>query len=496
MTRRLKSRNGQKAIDMNTNGIKIAKRLLIAIVILGLCGTVLYLLWIGGAFLPRWITWEEGSFQDTSGNYEILVQNKIISVTYQDSEIWTSPKGVLVQKALSCDIDHDDRDELLLLCWKQGRFGKHKPFWVEKDERKWSQHIFVYEYNDDAVRPKWMSSYIGQDVVQMTDNGKEAPFKRLWLMDLDGTVTSWFWDSWGFTREDTDISFVAFGDLIAHEPIYRYGLSEGNFDFLFENVKNIIDKSDIAVINQETPLTNNPDMYGDYPRFGTPVGVGEAIVDAGFDAVTCATNHALDRGVDGVRFTRDYFAENDVACLGIQSEEQRDAHEVIVRNGVRFAMLNYTYGTNGIALPGNSPNLVHLLTDEDKVRKDIEKARSDADFVIVFAHWGTEDAEQVDVFQEKWTQIFLDSGVDVVIGTHPHALQPYEVLTDDTGHKMLIYYSIGNFVSAQPEKTSTKGGMAAFTVSLTSDGYQITEYSLHPLTITWLEGGKYTVMQE
>ena len=144
--RQLKSRNGQKAIDMNTNGIKIAKRLVIAIVILGICGAVLYLLWIEGAFLPRWITWEEGSLQDTSGNYEILVENKMISVIYQDSEIWTSPKGVLVQKALSCDIDRDDQDELLLLCWKQGRFGKHKPFWVEKDERKWSQHIFVYEY--------------------------------------------------------------------------------------------------------------------------------------------------------------------------------------------------------------------------------------------------------------------------------------------------------------------------------------------------------------
>ena len=496
MMRQSKSLHGQKAIDMNKNGIKIAKRLLIAIIILGLCSAVFYLLWIRGAFLPQWITWEEGILQDTSGNYEILVENKTICVTYQDSEIWTSPRGVLVQKALSCDIDRDDQDELLLLCWKQGRFGKHKPFWVEKDERKWSQHIFVYEYSGDAIRPKWMSSYIGQDVVQMTDNGKEAPFKRLWLTDLDGTVTSWFWDSWGFTKEDTDISFVAFGDLIAHEPIYRYGLHEGDFDFLFENVKDIIDKSDISVINQETPLTDNPAMYGDYPRFGTPVGVGEAIVDAGFDVVTCATNHVLDRGVDGVRFTRDFFEENGVTCLGIQSEEQIDVYQTIARNGVRFAMLNYTYGTNGIALPKDSEDLVYLLTDEEQVRKDIEKARSDADFVIVFTHWGTENSEQTDAFQEKWTKVFLESGVDVVIGTHPHALQPYEVLADDTGHKMLVYYSIGNFVSAQPEKTCIKGGMAAFTVSLTSDGYQITEYSLQPLTITWQKGGKVTVMQE
>lgn len=112
--------------------------------------------------------------------------------------------------------------------------------------------------------------------------------------------------------------------------------------------------------------------------------------------------------------------------------------------------------------------------------------------MIVFAHWGTEYSQEPDEFQKKWAQLFLECGVDVVIGTHPHCLQPYEVLTDAGGHEMLIYYSIGNYISAQPKQSCVKGGMAEFAVSLTTEGYQITEPDLKPLSITW-EDGKYRV---
>ncbi|MBO5145284.1 MAG: CapA family protein [Lachnospiraceae bacterium] len=459
-------------------------------------GALCYLLWNNGAFLPRWIVWESRELCDRSGAYEISLEHKTVRVVYEDSVIWTSPDGVKVQQALSCDIDNDHQDELILLCWKIGRYGSRKPFWVEKDEKKWSQHIFVYEYNRSEIQPKWMSSYIGQDVVNMAENGKDAPFTRLWLTDSDQQVSSWFWDSWGFTKENTDISFVAFGDLLAHEPIYRYGLlQDETFSFLFENFREIIAESDIAVINQETPLTDNPAAYSDYPRFGTPVNIGQAIAAADFDAVTCATNHALDQGADGVSFTKHFFDSNHVTCLGIQSEEETDdkPYEILTRKGVRFALLNYTYGTNGIPIPSENPSMVHLLEDESKIRNDIEKAGLDADFVIVFVHWGTEYSSQIDASQQKWTQVFLESKADVVIGTHPHVLQPYEMLTDDTGHQMLVYYSIGNFISAQPEKSCIKGGMARFTISLTPSGYQISEYSLQPLEITWQGKGKYMV---
>lgn len=457
-------------------------------------GAVLYLLWNSGAFLPGWIRWDAGECWDTSGNYKIELSHRAVSVSFQGRNIWNSPEGVKVQKALSCDIDQDQEDELVLLCWKKGRYGKDRPFWVDSDEKGWSQHLFVYEYGEDEVRPKWMSSYIGLDAADIRADNLVSPAHHLWLLGTDGKMSSFVWDSWGFVKEDTDISFVALGDNLIHEPIYRYGLQkEGNFDYLFENFKDIIAKSDVAVINQETPLTNQPSMYGDYPRFGTPVQVGESIVNAGFDVVTCATNHALDRGADGVGFTKEFFTSHGIRCLGIQAQEEKEErpYEILTRKGVRFAMFNYTYGTNGIRLPEGNPYIVHLLTDEAKVREDIDRARSEADLVIIFVHWGTECASQTDEFQQKWAQVFLESKADVVIGTHPHVIQSVEVLEDEDGHEMLIYYSIGNFVSAQSEKSCTKGAMAEFTVSLGPEGYHIAEYSLQPLTITWQEGGKY-----
>ena len=452
--------------------------------------------------IPDWVMWEESVFADSTGQYEVSLRGKTIQVkSFVDAGkdmndvndtrvIWTSPDAVRVQKALSCDIDNDGADELVLLCWKKGRYGEHKPFWVDQDEASWSQHLFVYEYQAEKISPKWMSSYIGQDVADMISNGKQAPHICLWFRSPDDEMSSWKWDSWGFTKLDTQITFVAFGDLLVHEPIYRYGLQNGgSFDYLFENV--------------------------------------QAVVDEGFDVVTCATNHALDRGAEGVDFTKRFFEDNQVACLGIQAagEIEDQPYVVIWRKGVSFALLNYTYGTNGIRMPEGNPNMVHLFPDgkfsdgelpdrklpdgefsdgelpdeefqDNKLRKVIAQAKSEADLVIVFAHWGTEYAQETDAFQQRWTQVFLESGVDVVVGTHPHVLQPYEMLTADDGHRMLVYYSIGNFISAQPEKRCVRGGMAEFTVSLTPAGYQVTEYGLQPLAIEWSPGGKYVAVPE
>lgn len=468
------------------------------VVMASMCiGAVLYLLWRGGAFLPRWVVWESGTFCDASGQFEMTLSHHKVRVRQNGSVIWTSPKGLRVQQALLCDIDNDRQDELVLLCWRIGRYGRSKPFWVEENERKWSQHIAVYEYSEGNVRTKWMSSDNGFEVQEIAGISRtigERPQNRLLLTDRVGKATCWFWDSWGFTKEMTEVSFAIFGDNLIHEPIYQYGLAQEDFSFLYENITGVIGESDITVLNQETPLTDNPAKYGDYPSFGTPVQVGEAISDAGFDVVTCATNHALDRGLEGIDFTKTFFEDNGIACLGIQTpgDEQYQPYDTVVRNGVRFALLNYTYGMNGTALPKEYPYAVHLLKEE-QVRSDIEMAKADSDFVIVFVHWGTEYEEQPDALQRQWTQTFLESGADVTVGTHPHTLQPYEMLEGKDGHKMLVYYSIGNYISAQSEKSCVKGGMAHFTVSLTADGYQITEYGLKPLAITWEENRKCTV---
>lgn len=483
------------------NGKKSRRRILPAAVIAAVAAVtvagvfgILHILSRQGIILPRWIRWESRIISDSGGHYEITLEDRAVRVNRDGLEIWTSPEGVKVQDVLSGDIDNDGGDELILLCWKRGRYGKYRPIWVEEDEKNWSQHIFVYEYADGEIRPKWMSSYIGQDVAAMSHNGEKAPRCRLLLTEPDGKVNCWIWDSWGFSRLEMEVSFVAFGDNMIHEPIYRYGLNHGgSFAYLYENFKEIIKESDIAVINQETPLVDDPNLYGEYPRFGTPAEVGQAIADAGFTIVTCATNHALDRGSGGVDFTKKFLEARGIKCLGIQTGEEKDyiPYEIIARNGIRFALLNYTFGTNGMPLPEENPHMVHLLEDEDRIRADIEQAREDADFVLVFAHWGTEETSEPDSFQKRWAEVFLDCGTDVVVGTHPHALQPCEILEDEKGHRMLIYYSLGNFISAQSVKECTRGGMASFTVSLTAEGLRVTEYSLQPLTIRWHEDGKF-----
>lgn len=469
------------------------KRIVISAAIAAVC-TVLYVLWDDGRLLPGWILWEKNSTLEGADGCGIVLSERAVHVVREGKNIWDSPEGVKVQQILSCDIDRDDEEELILLCWKRGRFGEHRPFWIERDEKGWSQHIFVYQYAGQEVRPVWMSSQIGQDVVSMYCVQNKSGERLLCLREPAGDTGYWRWGSWGFAKQEAEVSFVVFGDNIIHEPIYIYGLNNsGNFNFLYEQVKGKIAESDISVINQETPLVTDSADYGSYPRFGTPVQVGEAMVRAGFDAVTCATNHALDRGVEGIHTTEEFFTEQDVLCLGIQGaqETERKPYEIIVRHGAKFALLNYTYGTNGMPMSEENPCMVHLLEDEEQIREDLKKAGEEADAVIVFVHWGTENSKEPDAFQERWTKIFLEEKVDVVVGTHPHALQPFEILKGVDGHRMLVYYSIGNFVSAQPEKSCVKGGMAYFTMAPGAEGMTVTEYGLSPLTIKWREGGGY-----
>lgn len=463
---------------------KRAVRLSVFLAAAGLACSV-WFLWKNGIFLPHWILWENRTVQE--GTHRIEVKHRQARVFTEEKEIWRSPEEVRVQDAMSCDIDSDGQDELVLLCWKIGRFGEHKPFWIKEDEKKWSQHLFVYEYTGEEVKPKWMSSYMGADAAAMSEYENHRGKKGILLTDPAGKTSLWYWDFWGFSKQETEVSFAVFGDLIAHEPIYRYGLAEG-FDFLFENFGEVLAETDVAVINQETPLTSDPGQYSDYPRFGTPDQVGEAIVDAGFDAVTCATNHMLDLGGEGAFFTRDFFEKRGAVCLGIGEEKP---YVTLVKNGIRFALFNAAYGTNGMPAPEDMPGLIHLLEEEGQIRAELSKARREADFVIVFAHWGTENAAEPDAFQKKWAKVFLEEQVDVVIGTHPHTLQPCELLKDDSGHETLVFYSVGNFLSAQPEKSCERGGMASFTVSVTKDGCRLTDYRLTPLRIEWEAGGKF-----
>lgn len=183
-------------------------RLFIILMALACSGAVLYIVFSSRTDIPNWVKWESEIFYDSTGEYEIELRRKSITVRYNGNICWSSPDNIKVQKALSCDIDNDGYDELILLCWRQGHFGTHKPFWIdetEMEDTEWSQHICVYEYGVPAageVHSKWQSSYIGQDVAEIAISGNETPNYRLVLTAPDGQVSIWLWDSWGFVREE------------------------------------------------------------------------------------------------------------------------------------------------------------------------------------------------------------------------------------------------------------------------------------------------------
>ncbi|MBO4456946.1 MAG: CapA family protein [Butyrivibrio sp.] len=290
------------------------------------------------------------------------------------------------------------------------------------------------------------------------------------------------------SQSSSDVSLIMVGDILLHEQIEDVAQdADGNynFDFIFENMKPEIEAADIAMVNQEVIIGGEELGISGYPEFNAPYEAGDALVAAGFDIVCSATNHALDKGKKGILNCREFWKQNypQMKVVGLNdTEDDYENIDIIEKNGIKIAVLNYTYGTNGIPLPSDMPHIVDVL-DEDKVIKDIAYAEENADFTIVCPHWGTEYNLDIDKDQKKWTEIFRENGVDLVIGAHPHVIEPIKMLEDENegitnNHgdgDMLVYYSIGNFVSwtsssGKGVADRSVGGMAKITITKTPEG--------------------------
>jgi hypothetical protein len=188
---------------IKTKGFKnVFSKYFVCILIVLFIGTAGVGLWNVANLFPHWIVWEKAAFRDTSGQYDIALKHKKVQVRYANNVIWSTNKDIKVQKALSADIDRDGQDELVLLCWRKGHYGDVKPIWVTEDETDWVQHIFLYELTPEEVPAKWMSSYIGKDVFDITAEVDETLGSLLKLTDIAGEDSVWRWESWGFTRVD------------------------------------------------------------------------------------------------------------------------------------------------------------------------------------------------------------------------------------------------------------------------------------------------------
>lgn len=254
------------------------------------------------------------------------------------------------------------------------------------------------------------------------------------------------------SKED-ELDLVMAGDVLLHLRLaYWSENGKGGYDFnpIFKLIKPIIQKADLAIVNQETILGGKELGVSGYPTFNGPYELGDAIANAGFDVVLQSNNHSLDKGKQGIYNCLNFWKKYPkIKTVGINtSEAQKKKLCIYKKNGIKVAILNYTYGTNGIPLPKDMPYAVNYLV-KDEVINDIKRAEKEADFTIVCPHWGTEYYRGITDYQKTWSKIFVENGVDLVLGAHPHVIEPIKYVTDKkTGHKMLVYYSLGNFVNS------------------------------------------------
>lgn len=280
------------------------------------------------------------------------------------------------------------------------------------------------------------------------------------------------------TPEPTIISLLAVGDNLIHTPLVSCGQKAG-YDTLYKELAPMISAADVAIINQETIFTDQTPTG--YPSFGSPIEIGEAALAAGFDVFSTATNHTADKGEDAILYTLDFWDKHpEGLVLGLNREiSNRTSVPSITVKGVKIGFLNYTYGMNQSLKKWWMVDILDK-SDEGKalIAARIEKAKEECDFVVMCAHWGSEYVNTPTKSEQTWAQFFADQGVDLVIGTHPHVVQPVMELEGKNGNKTVVYYSLGNFVHNQNDFEPNIGGLANITLIADEDGVRIKDYEL------------------
>lgn len=280
------------------------------------------------------------------------------------------------------------------------------------------------------------------------------------------------------------VSLAAVGDALIHEMVLNSGKKKDgsyNYDGIFKNIKGYLESFDVKVINQETIFVKDKSKFGGYPCFGTPVQMGDAMRKAGFNVITCATNHAYDKGMSGIRDTVEYWKqyEDSVLMTGIYtSEEDYKAIPIREYNGIKIAFLNYTTLVNSGSK--RDPYTISFYSKE-RVEADIRRAKKKADIVAVFPHWGIEYEHEPSPEQQKMAKQMAAAGADLIIGCHPHVVQPLKLIKTDDGRTVPCYYSLGNFVSNMFFAKRQLGGLAEVKITKRNGKAKITEAKFTPI---------------
>ncbi|MBF8982632.1 CapA family protein [Lutibacter sp. B2] len=271
------------------------------------------------------------------------------------------------------------------------------------------------------------------------------------------------------TVDSTSIQILAVGDIMVHGPQLRaqYDTTTQEYDFLnnFQFVKPYIQRADVAVCNLETTFGGNDKKYSSFPRFNTPDSLVHALKDTGLDVIATANNHCLDTGADGVIRTNQIVKNAGLDVIGTTINENEEPFVIKNIKGIKVGFISYTYETrpygkyktlNGLKIPTsfekniNTFNYDHLDQELQKMHMNINAMKEKgAELIIFYVHWGNEYHRNPNAYQKKMAKALANFDVDLIFGSHPHVVQPIEFIESDTGKKVMVVYSMGNFLSNQ-----------------------------------------------
>ena len=281
------------------------------------------------------------------------------------------------------------------------------------------------------------------------------------------------------TAEPITFTLTSLGDTLCHNTqywdAYNSKTDEYDFSYVYEDIKNYTLSSDITIGSLETTFAGKEKGYSNYPTFNTPDSLATALKDIGVDVVSLAGNHALDYGYNGLCRTIDVFDNIGLSHLGTYKTAE-DQEKILIKdvNGVKIAFINYTYGTNGIPLPSGKDFCVNLI-DKDFIKKQINQAKEqNVDMIVACMHWGTEYRTTANSEQKDLANFLFENGVDVILGNHPHVLEPMEkktiTLQDGTTKDVFVVYALGNFTADQRDEITRDSAILNLTITKNSDG--------------------------
>lgn len=298
--------------------------------------------------------------------------------------------------------------------------------------------------------------------------------------DMENTV-----EETVFAPDTLKLLFV--GDVITHSTVYNSAKQEGgdstyNFNPMFQFIKDYISSADLSLANLEVPLGGMP--YSGYPLFSAPPEIADALKDAGFDILLTANNHVADRGRKGIEDTIDYLDKLGFRHAGSYKDSIAKAADYplqVEMKGIRLSILSYTYDTNG--MPVYKPNLVNRI-DTVRILSDIRKSKQqNPDFIIACMHWGYEYQNKEHEEQRELARFLARNGIDLIVGGHPHVIQPFDTVITEEGQQTPVIYSIGNFLSNQQWRYADGGIAFEVTLVKTEEGTSLHSVAYEPFWV-------------